>query len=213
MCFFLFVWFPRLPVVLHFLLLRNLLRWLLVLVSLDGVTSTLFSGFKFRLWHSFVITVCLNYVRMPLCHFQFHVLTLLNQQVFVVRFKKLLCCVYWVLHFYNEKTCLTKYRVTYVMLIILLRDSTSVQYPYFQIILKNKVKIKLGLCLSKHHSVMTHVKSNSVSCMFSLSHCWRTVQELHNRADLPPVKTNVRCILPNKREVNEFAGLSGVNMQ
>jgi len=36
---------------------------------------------------------------------------------------------------------------------------------------------------------MTQVKSDAVSYMFSPSNCWRTVQELHNPAQLPPVKT------------------------
>jgi len=88
--------------------------------------------------------------------------------------------------------------VIYVMLIILFRGSPSVQYPHFQITLKSKIKMNLGLCLCKDHSVMTHVKSDSVSCMFRLSSCWGTVQEFHNRAELPPVKTHVRYILPNK---------------
>lgn len=124
--FFPFIWAPVLPVVRHFLLLRNVLRWLLVSVCLHGVSSTLFSDFKFRLWRSFVITGGLNYVRMPLCHFQFHVLTFLKQQDFIAIFKKLLCCLCCVLHFYSEKICFTKYHVGYVTLIILLRDCTSI---------------------------------------------------------------------------------------
>jgi hypothetical protein len=75
------------------------------------------------------------------------------------------------------------------MLIILLRGSPSIWYPHFQITLKGKVNVNSGLDVTEHHSVMTNVKCDSMSWMFSLSNSWWPVHELHNPVDIPPVKT------------------------
>jgi len=111
--FFPFIWFPVPLIMRNYLLLRNILQWLLDLVCLEGVSSTLFSDFKLWLWHRFVVTVCLICVRMSLCHFQFHILTFLKQQVFIVIVEKMSCCVCSVLYFYNEKISLGLCDVNY----------------------------------------------------------------------------------------------------